>query len=243
MFADTLDSSWTERSRRGWTTLTSLGLQALLVGLLLLLPLFHPAGLPLLRRLSTPVPLGRPFAERQAQAAHASARSAAPNPLVRPILLVPPTIPTTVAHIDDVGQPPDIGPSGAQTDGAWGPGDPRGILFATGGGVTPILPPAPPASTRPVQISQMSEGNLIRKVQPEYPPIARTAGIQGQVVLQAVISKAGTIENLHVVTGHPLLVRAAIDAVSQWRYRPYILNNEPVEVETQIIVNFSLSRN
>jgi len=62
-------------------------------------------------------------------------------------------------------------------------------------------------------------------------------------VLQAVISKQGTIENLRVLTGHPILVPAAIEAVRQWRYRPYILNNEPVEVETQITVNFSLTGN
>jgi protein TonB len=89
----------------------------------------------------------------------------------------------------------------------------------------------------------MSEGNLIRRVQPAYPALARSARIQGTVVLQAVISKTGAIENLKVLTGHPILVPAAIEAVSQWRYRPYILNNEPVEVETQITVNFSLSGN
>ena len=87
----------------------------------------------------------------------------------------------------------------------------------------------------------MMEGNLIRRVQPAYPPLARSARIQGQVVLAAVITKAGMIENLRVLEGHPMLVRAALDAVSQWRYRPYILNNEPVEVETRITVNFSLS--
>jgi protein TonB len=87
----------------------------------------------------------------------------------------------------------------------------------------------------------MMEGNLLRRVQPAYPPLARSARIQGQVVLAAVISKEGMIENLHVLEGHPMLVRAALDAVSQWRYRPYILNNEPVEVETRITVNFSLS--
>jgi protein TonB len=87
----------------------------------------------------------------------------------------------------------------------------------------------------------MSEGDLMHKVQPEYPSLARSARIQGSVVLQAVISKQGAIENLRVITGHPMLVRAAIDAVSQWHYRPYVLNNEPVEVETQITVNFSLS--
>jgi periplasmic protein TonB len=87
----------------------------------------------------------------------------------------------------------------------------------------------------------MLEGNLIRRVQPIYPPLARIGRVQGPVVLAAIISKAGTIENLHALSGHPLLVPAAVDAVSQWRYRPYILNSEPIEVETQITVNFSLA--
>jgi protein TonB len=87
----------------------------------------------------------------------------------------------------------------------------------------------------------MSEGDLIRKTQPTYPALARSARIQGIVVLQAVISKQGTIENVTVLTGHPMLIPAAIDAVRQWRYRPYILNNELVEVETQITVNFWLA--
>jgi protein TonB len=89
----------------------------------------------------------------------------------------------------------------------------------------------------------MSEGDLIRKVQPAYPALARSARVQGIVVLQAMISKQGTIENLRILTGHPMLAPAAIEAVRQWRYRPYILNGEPVEVETQITVNFALGGN
>jgi len=89
----------------------------------------------------------------------------------------------------------------------------------------------------------MSEGDLIYKVLPVYPALARAARIQGAVELQAVISKQGTIENLRALHGHPMLVRAAADAVRQWRYRPYVLNNEPVEVETKITVNFSLTGN
>jgi protein TonB len=85
------------------------------------------------------------------------------------------------------------------------------------------------------------EGNLIYKTQPVYPPMARAARIQGPVILRAIISRSGGIENLQVVSGHPMLVRAALEAVSQWRYRPYILNDEPVEVETQITVNFILA--
>jgi len=85
------------------------------------------------------------------------------------------------------------------------------------------------------------EGNLVYRVQPQYPPLARQARVQGTVVLHAVISREGKIENLQLVSGHPLLVQSAMDAVRQWRYRPYLLNNEPVEVETQVTVNFTLS--
>jgi protein TonB len=89
----------------------------------------------------------------------------------------------------------------------------------------------------------MLEGSLIRRVQPIYPPLARSARVQGSVVLSALISKGGTMENLRVLSGHPMLVAAAIEAVRQWRYRPYILNAEPIEVETQITVSFSLTGN
>jgi protein TonB len=108
-------------------------------------------------------------------------------------------------------------------------------------GIRPVVPVSPPSIGRAVRTSSMLEGNLIRRVDPTYPPLARSARMQGSVVLTAVISKAGTITNLRVLSGHPMLVPAAIDAVSQWLYRPYILNSEPVEVETQITVNFKLS--
>ncbi len=87
----------------------------------------------------------------------------------------------------------------------------------------------------------MMEGNLIYRVQPEYPALARQVRIQGLVVLRAMISRDGAIENLQALSGHPLLVPAALNAVRQWRYRPYVLNGEPVEVETEVKVNFILS--
>jgi protein TonB len=96
-------------------------------------------------------------------------------------------------------------------------------------------------STHPLRISHWAEGNLIYRVQPIYPPLARQARVQGAVELRAIISKSGTIENLAVLRGHPTLVPAAINAVRQWRYRPYLLNGEPIEVETEITVNFVLS--
>src|SRR5664279_1528756 len=93
-----------------------------------------------------------------------------------------------------------------------------------------------------VQVPQgTSQGLLISKVQPTYPPLARLARIQGTVVLHALIGKDGSIQDLSVVSGHPMLIQAAMDAVKQWRYKPYLLNGEPVLVETTINVNFELS--
>ena len=112
------------------------------------------------------------------------------------------------------------------------------------GGVLSSTPVAIPKAATPqrVRVSQgVSQGLLIHKVQPQYPPLARQARIQGIVVLQALIGKDGAIQNLHVVSGHPMLTGAALDAVKQWRYKPYFLNGEPVEVETTINVNFTLA--
>jgi len=82
---------------------------------------------------------------------------------------------------------------------------------------------------------------IITKVAPVYPPLARQARIQGQVILRAQISKSGDVENLQLISGHPILAPAAIDAVKQWKYKPYLLNGEPVAVETSVTVNFTLS--
>src|SRR5581483_8658955 len=97
-----------------------------------------------------------------------------------------------------------------------------------------------PELSKRVRVSQgISEGLLLKKIVPEYPPLARTARIDGVVVLAAVISKDGIIENLRLVSGHPMLAPAAIAAVKQWRYRPYLLDGMPVEIETTINVIFS----
>jgi periplasmic protein TonB len=240
MFDHTLNSSWNERSRRGLTTLTSFGLQALAVGGLLVLPLLRPMGLPLLRQLSTPVSVGEPLAEAPAVRTHAGANTAAPS--TASIFLRPSSrFRTDPPAVSDDG-PPEIGSPSGYVSGPPGPGAPGGMLDSFGG-TRPIMPVAPAVVTHPIAVSHMSEGDLVRKILPTYPALARAARLQGQVVLLAVISKQGTIENLRVLTGHPILVPSAIEAVRQWRYRPYILNNEPVEVETQITVNFSLTGN
>ena len=102
----------------------------------------------------------------------------------------------------------------------------------------PVPPPA--AVTKVFRTSTFLQGMLIHKVEPVYPSMAKIAHVQGAVILAAIVSKDGTIEHLQLMSGHPLLVPAAMDAVSRWRYRPYILNGEAIEVETQITVNFIL---
>jgi TonB family protein len=93
-----------------------------------------------------------------------------------------------------------------------------------------------------VRVSEsIVQGLMIKKVAPDYPPLARQARIQGTVVLKVQISKAGDVENLQLISGHPILAPAAIEAVKQWKYKPYLLNGEPVEVETSVTVNFTLS--
>lgn len=241
MFTSTLNSSWDARSRRGLTTLTSFGVQALVGGVLLLLPLLRPMGLPSLRQLSAPVSLGQPPAESAAVTLRASGNAAPSNPAAI-TLRMPTRIPLGISAEGDDG-PPAVGPSGPYTPGALGTGSPDGVLNSFGTAPRPIMPSAPVTVAPPVRLSHMSEGDLVRKILPVYPPLARSARIQGQVLLQAMISKQGVIEDLKVLSGHPMLVPAAKEAVRQWRYRPYVLNNEPVEVETQITVTFSLAGN
>jgi protein TonB len=241
MFDDTLNSSWDERSRRGLTALTSFGLQALAVGVLLVLPLLRPAGLPLFRALSTPVSLGKPLGEAPAAIAHAGGSTAPHSNALDLTLRTPTRIPRGIPTTGDDG-PPQISGIGPSTSDAIGDRiGVRGLFTSDSRPVLPVAPPTPKPA--PIRISHMSEGDLVHKVLPAYPPLARMARIQGSVVLQALISKQGVIENLQVLTGHPMLVPAAKEAVRQWRYRPYVLNNEPVEVETQITVNFSLAGN
>jgi protein TonB len=238
MFADSLlETSWAQRSRRSWTTLTSFGIEVLVIGLLLLLPLWKTVGLPSVRALSTPISLGQPTPAAPAQRPRSGgAGTANPTHFVVPIMVQPGHIPHGIPKGADEPVPELPGGGGLGTSPS-GPGIP-GI---PGGGTMPVAPAAPPVpAVRTFRTSRILEGSLIRKVQPVYPPLARSVRVQGPVVLAAVISKAGVIENLRVVSGHPMLVKAALDAVSEWRYRPYILNNEPVEVETQITVNFTL---
>jgi periplasmic protein TonB len=229
----TLESAWDHSARRRWTTLASFTMQALGLSLLLLIPLLVIQGPPKLQWIDGPI-LTPP---------------APPIPAPRPIdssniregrIQQPSRIPPTIANLHEqpVASSPDV--SNLGVDGGTGTAR-RGVFDSIGNSVDVAPPPPSPASAHPLKVSHWAEGNIIYRVQPSYPPIARLARVQGTVELRAIISKTGTIENLVAINGHPMLVKSAIEAVRQWRYRPYLLNNEPIEVETEITVNFVLS--
>jgi periplasmic protein TonB len=246
MFADSLlETSWDQRSRRSWITFTSFGLQSVVIGLLLLIPLLTTVGLRASRILQPPTSFGAPPPPRPRPIERQRPAQIAQSNLAHNVPIAPQSIPPKVAIINEVEAPPQVSYStGPGVEGSTGDGEEEGVRKGSGSGtpaVAPLPPPVPNVHT--FRTSSILEGSLIRRVQPAYPPLARSVRVQGAVVLAALIGKEGMIENLRLVSGHPMLVPAAIAAVSQWRYKPYILNGEAIEVETQITVNFILSGN
>jgi protein TonB len=243
MFEDSLlESGGRLKKRSPVTTLLSFIFQIGLLGVMILIPLIYTEALPkqqLMTFLVAPPPPPPP--PPPPAAAPVVKVQKVVSELDQGQLRTPTTIPKKVLIAHDDEQPPSgaVGVVGGVPGGVPG-GQMGGVI----GGIissTPVAVPKVATPTR-VRVSQgVTEGLLMKKVQPNYPPLARSARIQGQVVLQAVIGKDGTIQNLRAISGHPMLTPAAIDAVRQWRYKPYFLNGEPVEVDTQITVNFTLA--
>lgn len=246
MFEDSLLESGGRRQKRSlWTTAASFALQSLVVGLLFLVPLFYTDTLPkpeVTTLIYAPPPPPPPPA-------------AAPRRNVAPVkvpktpedtrLRTPTAIPKEIIIPKEPEAPPPVpGVVGGVVGGVPG-GVPGGVLGGVLGGIGPALPKVaapPPAPPQKIRVSSgVAEGNLIHDVRPQYPVLARQAHIQGVVVLLAVIGKDGAVQDLHVKSGPPMLAQAAVDAVRQWRYKPYFLNGQPVEVDTQININFTLA--
>jgi protein TonB len=249
MFAHVLlETNGLQRRRRTMATAISFVLECSLLGGLLIAPLMFTETLPRLELLSFLVaPPPPPPPPPPAASAAAKVVQRAESDLMDGRLRTPGRIPQKVQMIREDQAPPDLS-SGGVIGGVPG-GIPGGQLGGVIGGIinsastlasVPKLAPA--ATPVRIRISQgVTKGLLIRKIEPDYPTIARAARIQGQVVLNAIISKNGEIQNLVLESGHPMLVPAAIAAVKQWRYRPFLLSGEPVEVETTITVTFQLS--
>lgn len=245
MFEDSLiESGGRLKTKRGATTLVSFILQVALVGVLVILPLVFTEALPkqqLMTFLVAPPPPPPP--PPPPAATPIKTVKVVPTNIINGQLRTPTKIPEKVQMIKEEEAPPPVMSASGVVGGVPG-GVPGGQMGGVIGGIISSTPVAVPKVATPqrVRVSQgVSQGLLVKKVQPAYPPLARQARIQGQVILQAEISKDGTIENLRLISGHPMLAPAAIDAVKQWRYKPYMLNGEPVAVETTVMVNFTLS--
>lgn len=219
---------------RRWTTFASFTLQAAAVAVALVLPVFYPQKLPqallIPRHIFMPASGGEPHATDT----HAAGRSAS---VLQAPLIVNSEIRLSFRDLgpgSDVTHAPDV-----NSVIGTGPSE-----FPYLGPATHLQPlqPSPPVATHRPPTSVMMEGNLLHRVEPVYPLIAKQAGIQGTVIVSALISRTGEIEQARVVSGPALLGPAAIEAIRQWKYRPYVLNGSPIAVETQITVNFILRR-
>jgi protein TonB len=155
-------------------------------------------------------------------------------------LFQPPPTQFREMPISSPGEPKMTGVAAPAIDGVAG-GDADSTVNIAAILAKPPDPPPPAANNKRVRVASMEPSQLIHQVQPEYPRMAKQVHVQGVVEFTAVISKTGTIENLQLVHGHPLLVAAAREAILQWRYKPTLLGGEPVEVITNIVVNFTLN--
>jgi protein TonB len=241
MFEDSLvESSGKLKTKRGLTTFLSFGLQILLVGVMILIPLIYTEALPKQQLMTFLVAPPPPPPPPPPPAATPQVVKKVQTDIIQGQLRTPTKIPKKIEKVVEDTAP---APASAVLGGVPG-GVPGGTTGGVLGGVLSAASGPPPKIAAPQKV-RVSEGVLagqaLSQPKPLYPQIAKAARVQGQVVLQATISKQGTIENLKVVSGHPMLIQAALDAVKQWRYKPYMLNGEPVEVETTITVNFTMT--
>ena len=238
MFDDLLESAKDrKKTHKGWAVILSGSVQVIILGVLILIPLIYTQALPkamLATFIAAPPPPPPPPPPPQVAKVEI-------KPVARLIqsgkLLQPRAIPKEVAVFKEAELPPDV--INNQQGGIFG-----GIAGANIIGVPAAVAPPPPKPTGPTRIKQggnVQEAALTVKTNPIYPPLARQARIQGDVVLHAIIDKDGRVSELQVVSGHPLLVQAAVEAVKQWRYKPTLLNGDAVEVDTTITVHFSMA--
>jgi periplasmic protein TonB len=249
IFSDCLLDFSVQRKRKAFATTTSFILNCVVIGTLLIMPLVFTEQLPsaqLLTFLVAPPPPPPP-PPPAAAAVQRIARQIETDVLNTGQLRTPTKIPRKVEMIREDEAPPPMAATGGVVGGVPG-GIPGGQVGGVIGGIissTSSLAAVPkfvPTVPQRIRISQgVTKGLLVHRVEPSYPTLAKAARVQGEVVLTAIISTAGEIENLQLVSGHPMLVPEAIAAVKQWRYKPYLLNGQPVEVETTITVIFSLS--
>jgi periplasmic protein TonB len=219
-------------------------LEGIILGVVVLIPLIYTEALPkaqLMTFLAAPPPPPPPPPPPAAAPPKVEVHRVSVQDLMR----APTVIPKNIVQVKDVAEPPQVsaGVVGGVPGGVPG-GSAGGVIGGIIGGMgTAPPPPPPPKPAAPKRIrvgGQVEAAKIIFGPTPEYPPIAKMARVQGVVRLAAVISENGTIQDLRLISGPPLLVKVAMDAVSRWRYQPTLLNGDPVQVETEIDVNFTL---
>ena len=254
----TFEHTWNESDggllrRNPWAAGGALLLQSLLLAALVVTPLCHselPSNVPPKKEVLTwmyapPLPPPPPAAANTTRVrtpVKTATHIHIPNPKAISIHKAQEVPPVPVAAVGGVAGGVPGGVVGGVVGGVPG-GVPGGVLGGAlnGTGTLPVLAETPTPPKKIHVAPHVAEGNLVHDVTPEYPPEAGRARIEGTVVLQAVIGKDGSVEDVQVKSGLPVLAQAAINAVRQWRYRPYLLNGEPIEVDTQITINFTLS--
>jgi len=243
MFEDmVVSTSSAVKTNKPWTVILSFIFQASFLAVLILIPLIYTEALPktmMATLLVAPPPPPPP----------------PPPPAATPIvhvkpqvhlmeagkLVAPKVIPKDIKQIKEEAEP-DMGSTGPGVPGGVAGGSIGGVLGGVMGGMGAAPPPPKVTPSRIRQGGNVQAARLTNKVQPAYPPLARQTRISGTVRLHAIIGKDGSVQQLTLESGHPLLVQAALDAVKQWRYQPTLLNGEPVEVDTTIDVIFSLNQ-
>jgi protein TonB len=237
MFEELLVSNpYATKTKQRWTVLVSMIFQVTFLAILLLIPLIYTEALPkamLATLLVAPPPPPPPPPPAQVQVV----RKVQVHLMDAGKLMAPKAIPKNITIIKEEADP-DMGASGGVLGGVAG-----GSMGGTIGGVIGGMPAPPKPTASRIKVGgNVTAARLQNKVTPVYPPLARQTRISGTVRLHAIIAKDGTVQQLEVLSGHPLLVQAALDAVRQWRYQPTLLNGEPVEVDTTVDVIFSLNQ-
>ncbi len=225
------------QTRRPWTVAISLGLQTTLVAIALIAPLLHIASLDPPAKIQIQLPMQK--VDLKVAPATTAAAPGTPRPVFHaPRLQAPTTIPR---QIDLTPDAPEIA-NAITTSGPASP-LPGGFTIEPLPPQIPVVKALPPSPAAPVRVGGgVQSAKLIFGPRPAYPALARAARIQGTVRIQALIARDGSIGNLQLLSGPPLLIAVAIEAVKQWRYQPTLLNGEPVEVITEIAVTFALSQ-
>jgi periplasmic protein TonB len=246
MFEDLVVSSpHPTKTSKPWTVAVSMLFQVAFLTILILIPLIYTEALPKTMMatllVAPPPPPPPPPPPVATTVVH-----------VKPVahlmdagkLVAPKAIPKDVKIIKEDEEPDmgAVGVAGGVPGGVPG-GQMGGVIGGVIGGMGAAPPPPKPKPNGPIKVGgQVQAARIVNRVQPLYPPLARQTRISGTVRLHAIISKDGTIQQLEVLSGHPLLQAAALDAVRQWRYQPTLLNGDPVEVDTTIDVIFSLNQ-